>query len=122
MCIHGSTVVQSKHYCRSKFANLKSVIAKEEVPKLAELKPSRFILVTSLGLTPKNKEELFDLLTPYCKGVDDIYGQSDLNALLRQHPDVEEAHYKLWLTSAAILQRVLRQGMAVWNAMTKEDI
>lgn len=118
----GSTVVQCKHYCRSKFANLKSKIATEEVPKLAKLMPSRFILATSLGLTPQNKEELLGFLEPFCKGVDDIYGQDDINALLRQHPVVEEAHYKLWLTSVRVLQRVLRHGAAVWNAMTKEDI
>src|SRR5882724_11921926 len=95
----GGTVVQCKHYCRSKFANLKSKITTEEVSKVANLKPSRFILVTSLGLTPQNKEDLLGVLAPFCKGIDDIYGQDDINALLREHPAIEEAHYKLWLTS-----------------------
>jgi hypothetical protein len=120
--IHGSTVVQCKHYCRSKYANLKSKLTAEELPKLAKLKPSRFILATSLGLTPQNKTELLALLAPHCKGVNDIYGMDDFNALLRKHPTVETAHYKLWLTSVPVLQRVLRHGAAVWNAMTKGDI
>ncbi|HEV3443242.1 MAG TPA: hypothetical protein VG099_01310 [Gemmataceae bacterium] len=120
--VSGSTVVQCKHYCRSKFTNLKSKIITEEVPKLAKLRPRRFILATSLGLTPQNKEELLKLLAPYCNGIHDIYGRDDINALLRQHPAVETAHHKLWLTSVPVLQRVLRHGAAVWNAMTKEDI
>ncbi len=120
--IHGSTLVQCKHYCRSKYANLKSKLTAEELPKLAKLKPSRFILATSLGLTPQNKEELLASLAPHCKGVNDIYGKDDFNALLRRHPAVETAHYKLWLTSVPVLQRVLRHGTGVWNAMTKEDI
>ncbi len=120
--IHGSTLVQCKHYCRSKYANLKAKLTAEELPKLAKLKPSRFILATSLGLTPLNKKELLTILAPHCKGVNDIYGKDDFNALLRKHPGVETVHYKLWLTSVPVLQRVLRHGTAVWNAMTKEDI
>lgn len=120
--IHGSTLVQCKHYCRSKYANLKSKLTTEELPKLANLKPSRYILATSLSLTPLNKEELLALLAPHCKGVNDIYGKDDFNALLRKHSAVETVHYKLWLTSVPVLQRVLRHGAAVWNAMTKEDI
>ncbi|MCC6149783.1 MAG: ATP-binding protein [Planctomycetes bacterium] len=118
----GSTVVQCKHYCGSKFSNLKSRIISEEAPKLAKLKPNRFILTTSLGLTPGNKEELLKALQPYCKGVDDIYGRSDINALLGKYPAIETSHYKLWLTSIPVLERVLKHGSAVWNAMTKEDI
>lgn len=120
--ISGSTIVQCKHYCRSRYTNLKSKLIAEELPKLAKLRPARFILATSLGLTPLNKEELLGLLAPHCKGVNDIYGGDDFNALLRKHPAVETVHYKLWLTSVPVLQRVLRHGAAVWNAMTQEDI
>jgi hypothetical protein len=120
--VKGNTVAQCKHYSRSKFADLKHKIANEEVSKIKKLKPSRYILATSLGLTPQNKEELLGILAPFCKGVNDIYGQDDINALLREYPAVEKAHYKLWLTSIPVLQRVLRNGAVVWEAMTKEDI
>lgn len=119
--IRGSMVVQCKHFCRSKYANLKSTLKGEELPKLATLKPSRYILSTSLGLTPANKDELLTLLSPYCKGVNDIYGADDFNALLRKHPKIETAHYKLWLTSTSVLQRVFRHGAAVWNSLTKDE-
>ncbi|QQS09719.1 MAG: restriction endonuclease [Phycisphaerales bacterium] len=120
--IYDSMLVQCKHYCRSKYADLKHKIITTELPKIVKLKPSRFILSTSLDLTPQNKDELLNILTPYCKGVNDIYGNADLNALLRTHSDVENAHYKLWLTSVPVLQRMLRHGAAMWNAMSKNDI
>src|SRR5688500_18836971 len=88
---HGETVVQCKHYCRSTFSKLKSKLMSEEVPKLKKLNPARYILVTSLGLTPHNKEELLAILSPYCSGVDEIYGLDGINALLRKHPAVETA-------------------------------
>jgi len=114
-------VVQCKHYWRSGFAKLKAAI-RNEVPKLLRLKPKRFILATSVGLTPRNKEDLFSLLKPHCRGLQDIYGREDINALLRAHEDVETKHYKLWLTSVAVLQRVLQNGRAVWNAIEKAEI
>jgi hypothetical protein len=118
----GGIVVQCKHYSGSKFAALKSKLAADELPKIAKLAPRRFILATSLGLTPKNKEELYQILAPHCRGLHDIYGRDDLNSLLREYPKIETTHYKLWLTSTAVLQRVLRHGATLWNAMTKEDI
>src|SRR5688500_5967125 len=84
----GATIVQCKHYSRSTFAQLKAAIA-NEATKAKRIQPSRYIVVTSFPLTPNNKEDLLSLLTPYCHGIDDIYGASDLNSLLRQHPDIE---------------------------------
>lgn len=117
-----STVVQCKHYCRSKFAGLKSNIKTKELPKIRKLNPARYILTTSVSLTPQNKEELLALLSPYCQGINDIYGLDDICSLLRKNPNVEMAHYKLWLTSTSVLQKVLRHGSAVWKAMSKADI
>lgn len=120
--LSGSIVVQCKHYCRSKYSSLKSVLQREEVPKIRQVKPSRYILATSLALTPMNKAELLDILSPHCTSIADIYGLADLNSLLRQHSDVETAHYKLWLTSMPVLTRMLRHASVIWNAMTQADI
>jgi hypothetical protein len=115
-------VVQCKHFWRSGFDKLKGTFAKTELPKLAKLKPARYIVATSVPLTPANKQSLLALLSPYCLGLDDIFGRDDLITLLRAHPSVETTHYKLWLTSIPVLQRVLRQGSVLWNALTKADI
>lgn len=119
--INNGIVVQCKHYARSTYSSLCRSI-KQEAEKLSSIKPNRYILVTSQRLTPGNKEELLRILAPYCRGIDDIYGLNEVNTLLRKHASIETSHYKLWLTSMPVLNRVLRNGAAVWNAMTKEEI
>ncbi len=118
----GDTIVQCKHYCGSKFSNLKSRLKREELPKLKKLKPKRYIVCTSLGLSPDNKKALVEVLDPFCGSTDDVYGCDDLNGLLRDFPKIETAHHKLWLTSSAVLQRILKNGAAVWNEMEEEAI
>lgn len=118
----GDTIVQCKHYCRSDFSKLKSKVEREELPKLKKLKPNRYILCTSIGLTPDNKKALVAILKPYCLSTDDIFGCNDLNGFLRDHPNVETAHHKLWLTSTAVLRRILKNGTAVWNEMEEAEI
>ncbi len=125
--LHGAsttdaTVVQCKHYWRSGYAKLRSAIETTELPKVQRLSPERYILATSARLTPGNKEELLSIVEPYCKSIADIFGLDDLNALLRAHEEVETRHYKLWLTSTAVLNRVLRHGKAVWNALERAEI
>ena len=52
-----STIVQCKHYIQTGLAGLLRNL-KDEAAKAADLKPSRYMLVTSVGLTPKNKEAI----------------------------------------------------------------
>ncbi|MEK6238458.1 MAG: restriction endonuclease, partial [Planctomycetales bacterium] len=42
-------VVQAKHYLRSGFAKLKRVLQKTEIKNLDQLKPSRYIITTSVS-------------------------------------------------------------------------
>jgi hypothetical protein len=41
---------------------------------------------------------------------------------LRDNPEIETAHHKLWLTSSAVLRRILKNGTAVWNEMEEDEI
>lgn len=100
-------IIQCKHYVNSKFSNLKSDVNKKELEKIQKLAPSRYLLVTSLGLTPSQKDELFEILSPFCKSKSDIYGKEDLNNLLRQYPKIEKSHYKLWFTSTSIMEKIV---------------
>ena len=75
------------------------------------LKPTRYLIATSVGLTPQRKDELLALLSPWCLATSDIVGKDDVNNLLSQHPDIERQHFKLWLTSTAVLERVLQAGI-----------
>jgi hypothetical protein len=116
-----SWVVQCKHYAGSRFADLKRSVSKE-VEKLHEFKPQRYVLATSCGLTPGNVDELYDLLSPYCTSKHDILGKTDLNGILRANGEIERRHPKLWITSEAVLSRVLQNDVFVQSDMTRDSI
>ncbi len=118
----GDLIVQCKHFANSKYANLKSKLKTKELDKINKLNPTQYLLVTSLGLTPANKQELFNLLTPYCQSVADIYGREDLNNLLTKFPEVEQTHFKLWLTSSAVLKKILNSGIFNQTSFETEHI
>jgi hypothetical protein len=105
-------VVQCKHYAGTPYQKLLADLRKKELPKVDRLRPARYILATSVGLTPDNKDELARLFAPYCNS-GDVYGRDDLNNLLGKFPEVERQHFKLWLTSVPVLERVLHS--AVFN-------
>ncbi len=100
-------VVQCKNYQGSTFAALRAKIRDEELPKVRQLAPMRYVLVTSLELTVRQKDELVALLHPYARTAADVIGGSEIVQMLERHPDVVKRHYKLWLTSVAVLERVL---------------
>jgi hypothetical protein len=104
------TIIQCKHAPNTSFASLLSQLRREELPKVTALGPNRYVLVTSLGLTPENKKTLVKLFQPYLRRQADIFGRTEINALLRRHPKVETNNFKLWLTSTAVLQRVLHNA------------
>jgi hypothetical protein len=103
-------VVQCKHYQGSGYPKLRGHLQGKELPKIRNLSPGRYILCTSVGLTPDNKTDLLDLLSPFCRSTSDIFGRDDLNNLLSLYPDVERRHHKLWLTSVTVLDQILHRG------------
>ena len=108
---HKSVVVQCKHYVGSGFTRLLNDLKARERSKVESLQPDRYILMTSVPLTVQKKQRVLDVLQPYCQQTSDVYGSEDLNALLDQYPEVEQRHFKLWLTSTGVLQRVLNAGI-----------
>ncbi|NVZ63619.1 restriction endonuclease [Pseudomonas gingeri] len=107
-CGAGNVIVQCKHYLGTGFSGLMRDLRKE-VAKASRLKIFRYILVTSVGLTPSNKDEIQSLFDSILV-VGDILGSDDINNLLGAHPKIEQQHYKLWLTSRAMLDRVIHNA------------
>jgi hypothetical protein len=97
-------IVQAKRYTR--YSDLKSTL-KLELKSVEALEPNRYILTTSVGLTPVNKEEILKMFHPFIKSTEDILGKTDLNNLLGIYPKVEERYYKLWLSSTNILNKLI---------------
>lgn len=114
-----STIVQCKHYGGSNCNVLKANLRKER-EKIQKLNPDRYLLCTSLGLSPMNKKAIAEILSPYLRTSSDMIDKTMLDALLREHEEIEQRHFKLWLTSTAILRRILHSS-AVNNSMLTEN-
>ena len=115
------TVLQCKHYIRSRFSVLKTAVSKE-IHKLPLLNPKRYMLFTSQSLTPARTDQLATLLGTYLINPGDIWGQEDIEDALRRHPTVEKSHLKLWLSSTAVLQRILQSGLEAYTKATRDEI
>ena len=102
-------IVQVKHYVRTGFAGLIRDLKKENA-KIAELAPSRYVVVTSVPLSPANKARVVGTVSAAPLVAADVFGQDDLNNLLGRHPAIEQRHPKLWLTSRAVLDKVLHNA------------
>lgn len=115
----GAIILQSKHYHRSGFSKLKSKM-KEERPSIDGLAPKRYVLATSVPLTPGNKDALAEVIGPGLVSTGDIFGADDLNALLRANPEIEKAHQSLWAQNTPVLEQVLTS--VVRKAMAPESV
>ena len=116
-----ATILQAKHYARSSYASLRSQMKREHA-SITKLAPARYVLATSCPLTPPNKSELAGLIGPSLLSEADILGPGDLNALLRKYPEIAKSHIKLWLSDAAVLDRVVHSAAHAFNKITKGEI
>jgi hypothetical protein len=110
-------IVQCKRYAT--FASLKSTLLKEELPKIIKLKPDRYILTTSVPLSPQQADEIKSTLHPFIQSTDDVFGSDRLNAILDKHPEVERRHIKLWVESAGVLDSILNAGTHI---VSREEV
>ena len=115
-------IIQCKHFAGSSYSKLYSHLKQKELEKVRRAEPNRYILATSVGLTPVNKQKIMELLDPYISSERDIYGRDDLNNLLGKYPNIEKSNFKLWLTSQAILERVLHNGIFNQSDIEVESI
>jgi GTPase SAR1 family protein len=103
----GETIVQCKHWARSGLSALVRSLRKDELPKVRNLNPNRYVLVTSLPLSPANKAEIRAIFDPFIQSDSDVVGSEALNDMLTLHPDIERKTIKLWLHSAEVLSQMV---------------
>lgn len=106
---NNSLIVQCKHYVGSGGKKLISDLRNQEFAKVKKLSPDRYIIVTSVGLSPHDKDEILKIFSPFIS-LSDILGREDLNNLLARHPKIELNHYKLWLSSINVLESLLKRA------------
>ena len=90
--------------------------------KVRRINPDNYYVVTSVGLTPRNKDDIKELFAPYIKDTTQILGSNDINNLLGNFDDVEKKHYKLWLTSTNILQSIINKEVINWSDFELQHI
>lgn len=114
-------IVQCKHYGGSTFATLKRAAVKEK-SKMDALRPKDYYFVTSQDLTLTQKDALLGALRPHAADSGKILASRDLNALLGEHPEIEKNHFKLWIASAAVIQRIVHSGLWERSTALMEEI
>ena len=114
-----TAIIQCKRY--RKWTDLKRVLS-NEVSKVTTLNPDRYILTTSCDLTAANKSEIRRLFGKYIHADSDIVGKADLNNLVNTYPEVERAHYKLWMSSTNVLMNILNNDIIGWSDMSLDQI
>ncbi len=104
-------ILQSKHYLKTGYQGLISKLKNEEAKKVKKLNPGKYIFITSLPLSRDNKKEIRNIFSPHIKRDDDIFGQEDLNDLLSKNSQIEEKHFKLWITSFTVMVRIINNAI-----------
>lgn len=110
-------IIQAKHWRKSGGAPLVREM-KREREKALKLAPSRYLLATSVSMTQDLKQKIIDAMEGVPLAPEDILGQEDINNLLQHYPAIEQRHFKLWLSSTTVLERILHSG--VYNRTAAE--
>jgi DNA polymerase III delta prime subunit len=104
-------IIQCKHWIKSGVPALLNSLKKTEAEKVKVLNPARYIFVTSLLLSKKNKSQIATIFSPYITSENDIWGCEDLNDYLSKNIDIENKHYNLWINSTNVIRRMLNNGV-----------
>ncbi|MEI8614869.1 hypothetical protein P4S54_14855 [Shewanella sp. PP-He15 brown] len=114
-------VIQVKHYLGSGFTKMLDHCKNIESHKVKLLRPKRYIFVCSLPLSRLQKSKIKDVFEPFLNEID-IYGQENLNDQLELNPEIIKKHYKLWLTSSSVLDKLMNNSTFNHSKFTLDDI
>lgn len=104
----GATIIQCKRYTADK-SKLYSAL-KEEARKERVQKAERYILLTTLPLTPADKDKIRALL-PNIRSVEDVLGNDDIEGLVARYPDIRKLYPQLWLGDEDRQRQLLREEL-----------
>lgn len=112
-------VLQCKRY--DSWDNLKSNLKKES-KKAVVKKASRYILTTTVKLTPRKKEEIKNIFHGSNITESDIFGYHDIINLLSKNNEIENKYYKLWLCNTKVIERILHANIINQSDFEREKI
>ena len=120
-CGSDEIIIQVKHFLASGFTKMLYSCVHTEAPKVRLLSPKRYIFICSTPLSRLQKSKLKDAFSPFLDEKD-IYGQENLNDLLELNPEIIKKHYKLWLTSSSVLDKLINNATFNHSKFTLNDI
>ncbi|WP_153183214.1 ATP-binding protein [Streptomyces sp. E5N91] len=117
-------IIQCKHWMKSGRAKLITHLFDSELPKLDRMrpKPMRYILATSVEMTPAAKEKILDGFRPYIQSTGDIYGLAEITSFLQNNPEVVRKNMRLWLNDATILEAMISKNVIQRSLHLADDI
>ena len=118
----GQVIVQCKHWAKSGLAALLRSLEKNEKAKVARLKPTRYIIATSISLSAADKVRIRSIFGKFMQSDSDVLGCEDINDLLRKNNHIEKSHFKLWLHSAEVLSTFANAAILGRSAFTLQQI
>jgi GTPase SAR1 family protein len=115
-------IFQCKHWAKTGFTALLRSLKNTEYDKVVLLNPKRYIIATTLPLSHTEKSAIRTIFGKFMQNDSDVLGCEDINDLLRKHPQVEKAHFKLWLHSTEILSTFTNAAILGRSAFTLHEI
>ncbi len=109
-------VGQVKHYYRTGFAGMLTKLKNEDVAKVHQLTPDKYLFATSVDLSVAETGKVKDAFEPYIRDLNDIYGKKDLNSLIEAHDNVLTNHFKLWFSDTSVLTKILNSDLQFRSA------
>lgn len=118
---HGEKViVQCKHWMRSGRAKLVQHMLNNELPKVKKIKPTRYIIASTVEMTKDAKDRLYTSFNPFIISASDIFGIDELLPLVASHPEVIRKHIRLWLNDVNMLEAAISRNI-LWRSMHFAD-
>ena len=112
--LSGCHMVQVKHYIDSSYSTLLSSL-KKELPKVKQKQPKHYYVCCGKKLTAQNISEIYQLFSDYMDDAEAVVDLMEIDSFLhkKENADILERHYKLWLESTSVLERLSNQDIAI---------
>ncbi|MET9731726.1 restriction endonuclease [Streptomyces sp. NPDC006458] len=115
-------IIQCKHWMKSGRSKLFKHLIEKELVKVRRLSPTRYILATSVEMTPAAKAKLTAEFQPHIMNEGDIFGIDEITSTLRDHPDIIRKHIRLWLNDATILEAAISRNIIRRSLHLADDV
>lgn len=116
-------IIQAKHWQKSTFKSLLSYVESTESEKLKKLTCDSYVFVTSQNLSHHNKLSIIGSFNDNrISSTENVIGFDEIVSFIKNNPEVERKHYKLWLSSVGILDVILHNDVLGESDFTLSEI